>query len=614
MDLRNSALITFVRTLGNTSGGGYVLLSALVITGILFVVSAGLINYSNSYSKLENLTVAEGQALQLAEAGIDKAVYELNESSLYSGETLTLPGGQVVISVSNSGASDKRITATGYVPNSTSPAATRAVKATATIGNTSIAFHYGVQVGEGGFVMDGGSIVNGSIYSNGNIHATNGVEITGGAIAANPASTSTDQANDTPIPISSCTGSTCVDFGTTNGTQDFAQSFQISDAERMNSVEFYIKKTSTPGNLTVRIVNDNAGSPGTDTIMSATLNASLVTTSFNWVRVTLPTTPLLDPGQTYWIVLDGSSNATRYYTIGANSSYGNGSGKIGRYSSTWSDTSPSGLDGYFRIYLGGGSSYIGGDNGAWGAYVGTTGSDNAWAYEVKGVTVSGANQCQIGTGNNKACDTSQGIPPAAAMPISDGNIQDWKDDAAAGTVTTGNVTVGWAGSTRGPEKIVGNLTVNGGGILTLTGTLWVTGSVTVTGGGQVKLSSTYASNQGALIADGPVTINGGASFSGSGSPGSYPFLITTSSCPADPGCSGAYAIDESGGAGTVALVAQNGTVRISGGSNLKAVTARQIYMTGGASLTYDSGLINANFYSGPGGSYNLVPGTYVISQ
>jgi hypothetical protein len=200
------------------------------------------------------------------------------------------------------------------------------------------------------------------------------------------------------------------------------------------------------------------------------------------------------------------------------------------------------------------------------------------------------------------------------MPLSDGNIQEWKDDAAAGGTQTGNLTVGYAGLTLGPRKIVGNLTVNGGGTLTLTGTLWVTGTVTVTGGGIIRLHSSYGANDGALVSDGRVLVNGGANFFGSGTAGSYPFLITTSSCPADPGCAGAYAIDLNGGAGTVALVAQNGTVNIAGGGALKAVTARQIRMTGGATLTYDSGLINSSFYSGPGGSWALMPGSYVITD
>jgi peptidoglycan hydrolase-like amidase len=62
----------------------------------------------------------------------------------------------------------------------------------------------------------------------------------------------------------------------------------------------------------------------------------------------------------------------------------------------------------------------------------------------------------------------------------------------------------------------------------------------------------------------------------------------------------------------VALVAQNGNVQIDGGSSLKAVTAKQITMTGGATLTYDAGLISDVFSSGPGGSWTVIKGTYII--
>jgi len=126
------------------------------------------------------------------------------------------------------------------------------------------------------------------------------------------------------------------------------------------------------------------------------------------------------------------------------------------------------------------------------------------------------------------------------------------------------------------------------------------------------LASIYGSNSGIIISDSYVVIGGGANFLGSGQPSSYPFIITTSACPAEPGCNGNSAIFLSGGAGTVALVAQNGSVNIEGGSSLKEVTARQITMTGGATLNYDSGLINENFFSGPGGSWSYIPGSYVI--
>ncbi len=139
------------------------------------------------------------------------------------------------------------------------------------------------------------------------------------------------------------------------------------------------------------------------------------------------------------------------------------------------------------------------------------------------------------------------------------------------------------------------------------------GSVTVTGGGTVELAPSYGSNDGAIVSDGIVSVGGGGTFAGSGTAGSYPFLITTSACPAAADCEGDPAVTLNGGAGTVAIVAQNGTVVISGGSALKAVTAQQIVMDGGATLTYDSGLINSNFSSGPGGSWQVVPGSYSMT-
>jgi hypothetical protein len=572
---------------------------------------ASVADYATLGARTERASVASAQALSLAEAGIDKAIYELNQNTSFSGETYSMPGGMFVTSVVSVG-SGKRITSTGYVPDQSDPDAVRIVAASADTGGTLAAFHYGVQVGNGGFIMNGGSVVNGSIYANGDIAATNGVIITGSAIAANPIATTTDQSNDTPTPIASCTSSTCITFGNANSTQDIAQSFQISSAVGLNNIAFYIKKNGSPANATVRIVNDAAGVPGTETLMSVTLSAAAVTAGFGWVTVTLPDTPVLDDGRTYWIVIDAASNASNYYTIGANTDYANGTGKIGRYSSSWSNTSPANLDIYFRLAIGGGTSMIGGDSYATGVTIGTTGSDQAWAHTAKGATVSGPLYCQTSTYTNKTCDTSKPDPTPEPMPLSDNNIQDLKDEAAAGGTYSGNYHIGWAGGTIGPKKIDGNLLIDGGGTLTVSGTLWVTGSITVTGGGKVKLATSYGANDGAIVADGPVEISGGATFSGSGTSGSYPFLITTSACPTAPNCAGENAIELNGGAGTVALIAQNGTAEISGGSALKAVTAKQVRMTGGAVLTYDIGLVNANFSSGPSGSWSFIPGSYAI--
>ena len=601
----------------NKKEQGALLIVGIVVMSVLVVLSTAVWTTSLIQVKSSRQSVARTQLLNIAEAGLDKAVYELNQSTTFSGESNVAVGeGTYTTTVSNIDSANKQLTSTAYIPNSINPTSQITVKMRVGIDSSVISFRYGVQAGNGGFSLTGGSTINGSVYSNGNISATTGVSITGSAIAANPASLYADQSNETPATISSCTSSTCVTFGNATATEDFAQSFTISDDVPMNNLQFYIRKTGTPGNRTINIVPDNAGSPSSTVLMSGTMSSSSVTTSFGWVTVTMPTTPVLDPGETYWMVMDGSSNASNNYTIGANSNgYANGQAKIGRVSaSSWSNTTPAGLDGYFRINLGGGTSMIGGNTYNTGVYVGTTASDEAWAHNVMGATMTGPLYCQTSSYTNKACNTSRSSPPAQAMPLSDNNIQDWKDDAASGGTTVGDYNVGWAGGTNGPKRITGNVTVNGGGILTVTGTLWIEGNLTVNGGGQVRLDPSYGSNSGAIIVDGYVSLSGGSNFAGSGSAGSYPFVITTSACPASAGCGGNPAISLSGGAGTVALVAQNGTASVNGGSSLKALTAKQITMSGGATLTYDAGLISENFNSGPGGSWAPVAGTYIIIE
>ena len=597
---------------------GQIILIGLVFFAVLLLFSAAILNNVSGYLKLESQNIVEKQAMQLAEAGIDQAAYKLNDNSSYNGESNTALGnGTFSVSVSDINSSTVAVTSTGYIPNSANPKSIRIVKAKMTVSNSVIAFNYGVQAGNGGFVMNGGATVNGNIYSNGNIAATTGVRITGSATAANPPGVAADQANATPVPISSCTASTCVSFANAAGTQDFSQSFKTSVAEPMNNIQFYLKKVGAPsGSISVKIVNDNAGSPGTEVLMTGTntISASDLSTNFGWVTVTMPPTPILNSNRTYWMVLDSSSNnSSKYFILGANSNgYANGNGKIGKYGTSWSDTSPAGLDGYFQMYLGGGTSLIGGNTYVGGVNIGTTGSDIAWAHTVQGASVTGKIYCQTGSYNNKACDVSRPDPTPQPMPLTDGNIQDWKDDALAGGTISGDYHVNYAGATLGPKVITGNLLVDGGGTLTVSGTLYVKGTITLTGGGKMVLAASYGSSNGVILSDGYVILNGGSSFAGSGQAGSYPFLITTSACPVASGCNGNDAIYLSGGAGTVALVAQDGNVHLNGGSALKAVTGKQITMDGGATLLYDSGLINANFTSGPGGSWQYQPGSYVI--
>ena len=166
---------------------GYVLVMALVFLGIFVTASAAYVNSTTGFSRSARYDVESAQALALAEAGMDKAVYELNQNTSYVGETNTSIGaGVFTVNVSNINSTTKQITATGYVPNSSNPTATRIVKANVGINNAVASFYYGVQSGMGGFLLDNTSSITGNVYSGGSVIGSSQNYIYGDVISAGP--------------------------------------------------------------------------------------------------------------------------------------------------------------------------------------------------------------------------------------------------------------------------------------------------------------------------------------------------------------------------------------------------------------------------------------------
>ncbi|TSD03223.1 MAG: Uncharacterized protein Athens071416_284 [Parcubacteria group bacterium Athens0714_16] len=565
----------------------FVVISLSVVSGVAWNVQKEVATESNLSSSAKSYYSAESIT--------EDVVYRIkNGIQVSPTETININDaiGTAVVSDSSG---IKTISSSGD-----SRGAIRKVSVSLTEGS-GVAFNYGIQTGVGGFVMSGGARINGNVYSNGDIIATNGVVITGSAVAANSSAISADQINDTPsTPPSSIT------FANVSATQDTAQSFQVSSTGQINNVQFYLKRvgTSLPANITVKIVTDNAGSPSTNILDTATITAGMVTTSYGWITATFTENRELVSGVTYWVVLDGGTSSNKYYILGANNTYVNGVAKIYNGSS-WVATSPSGLDSYFKLYMGGLNSILGGGTYVGSVYIGSAGVGDAWAHTVTGASVAGNLYCQVGDDNNKVCNTSKGDPSPQGFPISDANIDVWKEEAEAGGVINGNYSVGWQGATLGPKKITGNLTVTGGGIFTVSGTLWVQGTISLSGGGSIKLAASYGAKSGVLISDNRITLAGGGDVSGSGTSGSYILILTTSDCPTSLSCGGSNAIEVGGGAGAMILNAQKGTIHLGGGVSLKEATAYKITADGGAVITYESGLANPNFSSGPGGGYNI---------
>ncbi len=569
--------------------------AALLISVMFLMLTSSAVVSVIALPLVKNLQIVREsrrsrESLFLAEALVEDILYRYKAAKAVDlSESLTLNGytADAAIATTPFG---RAVTVTADVDG-----AVRRVQ-TDLVAGVGASFGYGVQAGTGGFILHNSATVDGNVYSNGNIFGDNGAAITGSAFAANSSAIASNQSNTSPA-----TPPNSIVFGNANGSQDVAQSFQLSETGRINKIQLYLKKNGTPANATVRIMTNSSGSPSGTTLTTGTLTASQVTTAFGWVEVVFATNPELIAGTTYWLVADnGSSNATNYYTLAANNAYAGGAAKIGRLGTSWSDTTPSGLDGYFSVFLGGVTSVI--DN----IDVGTGVIGEAYAHTVTNVNVAGNLYCQTGSGNNKVCDTSRSDPSPQGFPFSQANIDDWKSDAEDGSTITGNYVVDGTTAVIGPAVITGNLTVTNGAILTLTGAVWVQGTIDVNVNALVRVDPSFGRNGGILLSDGKITVRNNGSFQGSGTSGSYLLLITTNDCPNGAGCTGGgYAMDLGNNVGTVVLSAQFGTMYFSNNAGARQATAHTIELAPNAEIIYETGLINLNFVSGPGGAFDI---------
>ncbi len=244
---------------------------------------------------------------------------------------------------------------------------------------------------------------------------------------------------------------------------------------------------------------------------------------------------------------------------------------------------------------------------------GITVNGTAWAHSLLNCTIGGnafyqnISGCTVdGTEYPGSADAQ-----AAAMPISDAQINSWESVATEGGVIPGPYTVSGF-KTLGPQEINGNLTVNG--TLALSGIVWVNGNIIFENNAGLTVSSTTGNEGAILIADvhggeatgGTVNLSNNVNVSGNGSPGSYPMILSTNS--------GSAAISINNNANGVILYASRGTVSVSNNAGANEVTAYRLSLSENATVTYLSGLQSSSFSNGPGGSWAIIPHTYSISR
>ena len=158
---------------------GMILVSVLVLFSVLMIVGVSLISASSSQYYLANIDIAKANATQVAEAGIEQSVKELNQDDNFSGyasaQTLfsdrTQGTGTFTVTIQNSSSDSaaKIITSTGkvYRYGQTKSISERKVRVTV-VGTSSNG--YSVHTGPGGLILGGSAnITNSDVYVNGTI-------------------------------------------------------------------------------------------------------------------------------------------------------------------------------------------------------------------------------------------------------------------------------------------------------------------------------------------------------------------------------------------------------------------------------------------------------------
>lgn len=201
----------------------------------------------------------------------------------------------------------------------------------------------------------------------------------------------------------------------------------------------------------------------------------------------------------------------------------------------------------------------------------------------------------------------------SSFPISDEQILEWESDAASGgTISSPCPYVISTNTTIGPKKINCNLEISGSPTVTLTGNIWVNGNIEFKNSPIIKISSSLGTKSVAMIADNSsnrttsskIDINNSSVFQGSGSVGSFIFLISYNTSAENNGSEDAISMDNST-SGSIILYSNHGLININNSATLKQVTGYKIRARNSANIIYDIGLPSTLFDSGPAGGFDL---------
>lgn len=150
----------------------------------------------------------------------------------------------------------------------------------------------------------------------------------------------------------------------------------------------------------------------------------------------------------------------------------------------------------------------------------------------------------------------------------------------------------------GPRKIQGNVNIGSNAQVTLTGPLYITGNLNINSNGDLLIDNSFGTEGTVVVVDGTINIDSNAEVHTTNTtPKGYILLVSLSSGTAAN-------LNSNASAGALVL-APNGTVNVNSNAHAVAITAKGVTLNSNATITYDSGLSDANFSTGPSGGWQI---------
>jgi len=267
---------------------------------------------------------------------------------------------------------------------------------------------------------------------------------------------------------------------------------------------------------------------------------------------------------------------------------------------------------------GSGSNLIQGSvisSGPTGLVSGIYATSSVYAHTITNITTDGDAYYENISGSTVHGSLFPGSPDQqpSEMPISDEQIEEWKNAALLGGVINSPCPYKISGETTiGPVKINCDLEISGNNYnLFIGGHIWVDGDIIIKNSPTLKVAPLISGQSTALIADndsqrstgGTIELENKAFFEGTGD-NSYILFVSKNNSASTGGSNTAIEVQNTVD-GDLLVYAPDGEILLQNSINLKEVTAYKIRIKNTAEVVYETGLINLLFDSGPGGGFGI---------